>query len=758
MKRKLLAGLVLALFFSGAKAFEPFVVKDIRVEGIQRTEAGTVFSYMPVKVGDIMTDGKAAATVKALYGTGFFKDVRLEGESGVLVVVLEERPAIAKIDITGNKEFETDILKKGLKEIGLAEGRIFDRALLEKAEQELKRQYLTRGRYAIVVTTTVTPLDRNRVSATFNIVEGDAAKIREINLVGAQAFRETELLDQFQLRTPGWLTWYTKTDQYSRQKLSADLEALRSFYLNRGYLEFNIESTQVSITPDKQDIYITVSFTEGEKYTVSQIKLAGPLIVPEEELRKLINLKSGEVFSREKLTQSTKAIGDRLGNEGFAFANANASPELDKEKREVAFTIYIDPGRKVYVRHINVTGNNRSRDEVIRRQVRQMESAWYDASKIQLSKQRLDRLAYFSDVGIETPAVPGTSDQVDVDFKVTEKPTGAITLGAGFSSAEGLVLSGSISQQNIFGSGNTVVAQLSTARVSKVVALSFTDPFYTVDGVSRGFDFYKRSINPTSLGVGSYQTSTIGGGIRWGVPVSEVDTINYGLGIESTKISVYQDSPQRYIDYVYNFGDANTSLLGTIGWARDSRDSAFYPTKGTVQRAFAEIGLPGGSPQYYKLTYQHQQYFPLTRDFTLMLNGDLGYGNGLKGRPLPFFKNFYAGGVNSVRGYETSSLGPRDSNNEILGGVFRVIGNAELYLPLPGLGLDRSVRLGAFLDGGNVYGPGDVFAFDTLRFSTGLSVTWFSPVGPMKISLGYPLNSKPDDRVQRFQFVFGNVF
>jgi outer membrane protein insertion porin family len=758
MKRKTLAGLVLALFFSEAHAFEPFVVKDIRIEGIQRTEAGTVFSYMPVKVGDIMTEDKATAAVKALYGTGFFKDVRFEADKDVLVVVIEERPAVAQIDIVGNKEFELDVLKKGLKEIGLAEGRIYDRALLDKSEQELKRQYLTRGRYAVTITTTVTPLDRNRVSITFNIVEGDSAKIRQINIIGNKVFKEKELLDQFKLQTPGWLTWYTKNDQYSKQKLSADLETLRSYYLDRGYLEFNVDSTQVSITPDKQDIYITVNISEGDKYTVSDIKLAGQFIVPEEVLRKLIKLKPGEVFSRAKLTDSTKQIGDRLGNDGYAFANANASPEVDKEKRQVAFTIYVDPGRKVYVRHVNIAGNTRSRDEVIRRQVRQMEDGWYDAYKIQLSKQRLDRLQYYSDVAVETPAVPGTSDQVDVNYTVTERPTGSVLVGAGFSSAEGVVLTGSVSQQNIFGSGNNVVAQINSGRINKVAALSFTDPFYTVDGVSRGFDIYKRNVDPALLGVGNYRTSTIGADVRFGVPVSEVDTINYGIGMEQTGVEVFANAPPRFVTFVNTFGSTTTSLLATVGWARDSRDSAFYPTSGSTQRVTGELAVPGFKEEYYKFEYERRTYFPLTKDYTLLLHGDIGYGDGLGGKPLPFFKNYYAGGVTSVRGYETSTLGPRDIDGTILGGNFKALASAELFLPLPGLGSEKTVRLSTFFDAGNVYGPGSEFTFASMRKSVGLGLTWFSPVGPMTISVAFPLNSQPNDLVQHFQFQLGNTF
>lgn len=758
MKIKLLGALVGALFASSIWAMQPFVVKDIRVEGIQRTEAGTVFSYLPVKVGDTLDDEKAAAAIKALYAAGFFKDVRLEVENGVLIVMVEERPAIAQVDITGTKEFDKDQLKTGLKQVGLAEGRIFDRALLDKAEQELKRQYIGRGKYGVNITTTVTPLERNRVAVSFTVSEGDVAKIRGINIVGNKAFSEKELLDLFVLRTPGWFTWFSKEDQYSKQKLAADLENLRSHYLNRGYLEFNIDSTQVSITPDKKDIYITVNLTEGPKYTVSGVKLAGEMLVPEEELRKLIKIKPGEIFSREKLTESTKLIGDRLGNDGYAFANVNAVPELDKGKQQVAFTFFVDPGRRVYVRRVNVTGNTRTRDEVIRREMRQMEGGWYDAAKINRSKQRVDKLDFFKDVNIETPAVPGTTDQVDINVNVTEKPTGAILVGAGFSSSDKLILSGSISQQNVLGSGNALALQVNSGKINRVYSLSFTNPYYTIDGVSRGFDLYKRNVDPTSLTVGRYKTSTVGGGLRFGVPVTDDDTIFYGIGAESTSIDVFSDSPQRFIDFVSTFGTHNTTVLGTVAWARDKRDSAIYPTEGRLQRASSEVGLPGASLKYYKLSYQHQWYHPLSRTFTLMLNGEVGTGGGYGGKPLPFYKNFFAGGVTSVRGYETASLGPRDSNDEALGGRQRVVGNAELLFPFPGLRNDKSVRLSTFVDGGAVFGQGALSGSEGMRYSAGIAVSWVSPVGPLKVSFAQPLNEHTGDRVQRFQFTLGSVF
>jgi len=741
-----------------AQAFDPFVVRDIRVEGIQRIEAGTVFSYLPIKVGETMTEEKAAAAIKALFATGFFKDVRLEVQRDVLIVMVEERPAVSQIDFIGNKEFEKDALAKGLREIGLAEGRSFDKALLDQAEQEIKRQYLARGRYGASVVTTVTPLERNRVGVSFSINEGDVTKIHEINIIGNKAFTEKDLLNLFVLQTPGWMTWYTKNDQYSKQKLSGDLETLRSHYLNNGYLEFNIDSTQVSITPDKKDIYITVNITEGEKYTVSDVKLGGEMLLPESQLRGMILLKPGETFSRQKLSESTKKITDRLGNEGYAFANANAVPELDKTAKRVALTIMIDPGRRVYVHRINISGNTRTRDEVIRREMRQLEGGYYDSDKIQKSKQRLDRLAYFTEVDVDTPPVPGTSDQVDVNFKVKERPTGSITVGAGFSSTEKLILSGSITQQNIFGSGKHVAINMSTSKINRNIGLSFTDPYYTVDGVSRGFDLYDRRTDAALLGLGFYTTSTVGGGVRYGIPMTEVDNLGLGLAAENTKLGVDSTSPQRYQSFVKTFGDNNNAIPGTVGWTHDQRDSALMPTKGILMRANLEAGLPGGTLKYYKVTDQIQWFRPLSRTYTLMLNGEIGAANGMGGKPLPFYKNLYAGGVTSVRGYDSYSLGPRDANNVILGGNRRIVGNAEVLFPMPGTGVDRSMRLSVFLDGGQVYGAGEKMNLSELRYSTGVSFIWVSPLGPIRLSYGHPLNAKADDKVQHLQFQLGQVF
>jgi outer membrane protein insertion porin family len=750
----LAATVLVAPAAASAQSFQPFVVKDIRVEGLQRTEPGTVFSYLPVKVGETLDEEKAQAALRALYATGFFQDVRLEAENQVLVVFVQERPAIAQIDFSGMKEFESENVRKVLRELGMAEGRIFDRSVLDLAEQELKRQYLSRGLYAADVQTTVTPLERNRVGINIAVTEGDVAKIRGINIVGARAFPEKALLDQLVLRTPGWLTWYTKHDRYSRERLAADLEALRAYYQNRGFLDFNIESTQVSITPDRRDIYITVNVHEGEKYTVSDVQLSGQMLVPQEELEKLVQLKPGDVFSREKLVASTKAIADRLGNEGYAFANANAIPELDKEKRSVAFNIVIDPGRRVYVRRIDVAGNTKTRDEVVRREMRQLEGAFYDASKIQLSRRRIDRTQYFSDVTVQTHPVEGSPDQVDIVYTVTERSTGALLLGVGFSSVENVALSASLTQSNVFGTGKFLSFNINSGSVNTVYSLSFLDPYYTVDGVSRGFDVYARETDASGLAVGPYRTKALGGGVKFGYPVSETVTVDFGLNLESVELETFATSPLQYLEFVEDFGNEYTYGALTSGWARDTRDSLIQTNAGTYMRAALE--LAGADLQYYRLGYQHQWYRPLTRNITAHLGGELGYAAGYGGRPLPFFKNFFGGGPGTVRGYRTYSLGPQDVNGNAVGGNRKFAGSAELLFPVPGAAQDRSLRLAAFVDGGQVFD--DKYDFSNLRYSAGIALFWASPFGPLRLSWAHPLNPESGDRIQKLQFTFGTGF
>ncbi len=755
----------LALVAGAAWGAEPVTVKDIRIEGIQRTEAGTVFNYLPVKVGDKVDDDRAADAIRALFATGFFSDVKVSVEGDVLVVSVTERPAIFTIDINGAKDITKDSLKDALKTVGIAESRIYDKSLIDRAEKELKRQYLGRGRYAAQITTTVKPLERNRVALTFDIDEGEVARIQEIHFNGAETFKESDLLDLMVLSTPGWLTWYNKNDQYSKQKLSSDLETVRSYYQNRGFLEFSIDSTQVSITPDLESIFITVNVTEGQRYTVSDVTLAGSFPVPEEDLRKLVTLKTGEPFSRERVTETTKRITDRLANDGYSFANINAEPVLDRTKGAAAFTFTVDPGRRVYVRRINITGNAKTRDEVIRREIRQLEGAWYSTEKVNRSKVRLERLGFFSEINVETPAVPGTTDQVDVNFTVTERSTGSIQLGAGYSTSEKLILSTSVSQNNIFGTGNSLTVALNTGSLSRTISVSYYNPYYTEEGIGRGFSIYDRKVDTSTLtGVAPYASESIGGDMNFSVPLSEVDAVGAGLGAEHTKLGVFTTSALRYLDFVNRFGSTTNTIKGTVSFSRDSRDSVLFPTSGLLQQYNMEVGLPGGDLHYYRGDIHAQYLVPLSAVYlprvSLSLNGEYGFANGLGDQPLPFFKNFFGGGVGSVRGYTTNTLGPKDPNNNAIavGGNRLAVGSAELLFPFPGSKTDKSLRLSLFADAGNVYGPGETLSTATLRYSAGTALTWYSPVGPLKLSYAVPIRKQPLDDIERLQFTLGQTF
>jgi len=633
--------------------------------------------------------------------------------------------------------------------------------VLEQAEQELKRQYYSKGKYSVQINTKVTKLERNRVAVTMDIDEGVAARIKQIKIVGTKAFKEGDLLDEFALTDSGWLTWLTRDDQYSKQKLQGDLERLRSYYLNRGYFEFNIDSTQVSISPDKRDVYITVNVSEGEKYTVSDVRFAGDLTVPEATLKPLVQIKPGETFTRDKVNDTVSAITDLLGNSGYAFANVNAVPEVDKDKHQVAFTFFVDPGRRVYVRRINVAGNTRTRDEVIRREMRQMESGWYDNQKIKRSKERLDLLGYFTDVNVETPAVTDTPDQVDVNVSVTEKPTGSVQLGAGFSQDNGFALSASISQTNFFGSGKAVSAGFNTDKVNEFYNLSFTDPYFTVDGTSLGYDVYRKTYDPSQKDRGQYKTKTDGIMVRAGVPITEFDRINFSAGVERTKIGLFSDSPKRYVDFVNEYSSSNFSLLASASWARDTRDSALWPTKGSVSKAAAEFALPGGDVQYYRFSVGNQWYYPLSKNLTLMLNGELGMVNSWSSKKLPFYENFYLGGISSVRGFESGTIGAQDENNNAYGGTRRAVFNAEVLFPFPGLRDDKTLRLSTFFDVGTVFGGqfnSGLTWRDNLRYSAGLGLSWVSPLGPMRFSFSQPLHKKSNDHLERFQFTLGTSF
>ena len=741
-----------------AWAVDPFTVRDIRVEGLQRVEPGTIFASLPFRVGETYSDDKGSTAIRALFSLGLFKDVRLEVSGDVLVVVVEERPTVADVEFVGSKEFDKDALKKSLREIGLADGQPFDKALADRAEQELKRQYINRSMYGAEVVTTVTPIERNRVNVSFSVTEGDIAKINEIRIVGNKAFSESTIRGLFDLDTGNWMTWYTKSDRYSRAKLNADIETMKSYYLARGYLEFKLDSTQVAISPDKQDVSITLNITEGEKFVVSSVKLEGNYLNREDEFKSLVTIKPGEAYNADTVADTTKAFNDYFGTFGFAFAKVEVLPEVDRANNQVSFVLQSDPSRRAYVRRINVAGNNRTRDEVIRREFRQFESSWYDGDKIRLSRDRVDRLGFFTDVNMETQEVTGTTDQVDLTVSVGEKPTGNLQLGAGYSSAESLSLTVGVRQENVFGSGNYLGLEVNTSRSNRQLVLSTIDPYFTADGISRAIDVYHRTSRPLDGQGGDYGLKTTGASIRFGVPFTETDTVYFGTGYERLTIEPgINPLPVTYQNYAKQFGFTSTSVPLTIGWTRDSRDSALVPTKGLYQRVYGDWGIAGDA-RFLRATYQIQKYIPLNRQFTVALNGEIGWGRGLNGRPFPVFKNSYSGGLGSVRGYQQGSLGPRDTSNLAVGGPKKLTLNAEVIAPFPGVGNDRTLRLYGFIDAGNVFGENDPYKLGDLRASVGVGLSWISPVGPLRIAIANPLRKKAGDRIERLQFQIGTSF
>ena len=749
--------MVAMAFVANAWAVDPFTVRDIRVEGLQRVEPGTIFASLPFRIGDQYNDEKGSAAIRALFGLGLFKDVRLETLGDVLVVIVEERPTIADVEFVGLKEFDKDALKKALREIGLTEGRPYDQSLADRAEQELKRQYINKSLYGADVVTTVTPIERNRVNLTFTVTEGEPARIKEIRIVGNSAFSESTLKGLFDLDTGGMLSWYTKSDRYARAKLNADMEALRAYYLSRGYLEFRIDSTQVAISPNKQDITITVNVTEGQRYVVSAVKLEGNYLGKEEEFKSLVKIVPGEPYNADKVAETTKAFTDYFGNFGYAFANVAARPEIDRANSRVAFTLVADPSRRAYVRRIIIGGNNRTRDEVIRREFRQFESSWYDGDKIKLSRDRIDRLGYFKEVNVETVDVPGAPDQVDLAINIVEKPTGSLQLGAGFSSAEKLALSFSVKQENAFGTGNYLGVEVNTSKYNRTFAFNSVDPYFTADGISRAFDLYHRTSQPYDEQGGNYQLVTSGVGLRFGIPFSEVDTVYFGGALERTQIKPGTNIPAAYLAYAERFGYTSSAVPLSIGWSRDDRDSSVTPTRGRYQRLSGEWGVAGDA-RYLRANYQYQQYIPITRQYTLALNGELGWGRGLNGRPFPVFKNFYSGGLGSVRGFEQGTLGPRDITGASIGGPRKITLNAEVLTPFPGAGNDRTLRMFGFVDVGNVFGEHQKVTFDGMRASAGVGLSWLSPIGPLRIAFAQPIRTEPGDKIQRLQFQIGTSF
>ncbi|MGA8259359.1 MAG: outer membrane protein assembly factor BamA [Arenicellales bacterium] len=758
--KKIVSGLILLFGFSlCAHAIEPFVVKDIKVQGLHKVSAGTVYNYLPIKVGDQVNDDVAREAIKALFATGFFEDVVLDKDGDTLIVKVKESPSIANVELLGLEKLDKKGTLKELRNLGLGKGLVFNPAVLDRVIQELKSQYFSIGKYGAEIEHEVKHLDNNRVDVTIKVREGKTAKIKRINIVGNKAFSQKELESHFKLSTKRRMLIFSPKNEYSRQKLQADLKNLQNFYEDRGYIKFKIESTEVTISPDKQDIFVTVNIKEGAQYKVSDFTIKGHLVVPEKELDKLVTIKPGSVYSERDVSASRKAIADRLGDDGYAFANVNSIPKINEQKKTVSLDLVVDPGRRVYVRRINITGNRVTHDEVIRREMRQLEGAWYSTKKVQRSKVRLDRTGYFSEVNIDTPPVPGSPDEVDVDVNVKERSTGSILVGVGYSDADGVLLQGQIAQTNLLGTGRELNLTADNSSVVKQIQLRYLNPYYTINGISRGFTLFQRKIDATNANTAPYVTDTLGAGVDFGFPLSEYTSLNLGLQVEDVRLKSTLDTPQQFLTVIQN-NPRNTILKTTGSFAHDTRDSRLFPSTGSIQRLGWQISTPPSELEYYKLTVRDDTYFRPSDYVILKGSGEFDYGDGYgKDTTLPFFENFYAGGATSVRGYDARSLGPRDTgpNPQALGGDRRVLGNLEIQFPLHGeSGQDKRISL--FVDGGQVYGSGSSLDLTEVRYSAGIAFSWFSPLGPLAISYAQPLNDKPGDSVQRFQFTLGQVF
>ena len=796
MKLKHLTAVLMALgHASVALAAAPFTIQDIRVEGLQRTEPATVFNYLPVKVGDTFTDAQGEEIIKNLYATGFFDDVRVETLGNQVLLTVVERPVISSLSVTGGKTLSNDAIRKNLDAFGLGQSRSFNQATLNQAIAGLQQEYRNRGKNSVSITPEITRLERNRVAVDVKIDEGATTTITDIEFNGNERYSDRQLRNQMSLSEGGLFTWISKSNRFSDTKFRQDLERINDFYQNNGYFDFRITDVDVAMSEDKKAQTIKVDVHEGQRYRWGKVAIEGDTReVPKAELEKLLTMKEGRWYDRSKMMDSLKTMQDRMGSAGYAFSQIDVRPQANPETGVVDFTLVVVPDRKVYVNRINISGNNKTRDEVVRRELRQMESAPYDVSKIQRSRERVELLGYFDNVQVDAQPVAGTPDQVDLNMSVNERATGSLEVAAGWVQDDGLVLSAGVSQDNLFGTGKSVSARVSNAKVSKQASLSFTDPYFTPDGVSLGYDIYYRGYNPyksdnNRLG---YKTDTYGIGARMGVPVTEYDRVNFGLGLERLNVKLYDNPPQRYDDFVNQNGEKNWIVKGNVGWGRNKTDSALWPTRGYMTSVNLDAGLPGGDLQYYSLTHDQKWFFPLSKDFTLMLSGEVGYADGYgKTEQLPFFQNFYGGGLGSVRGYESGSLGPKyktqytdgtlSSSVSSYGGNYKAYAGAELLFPLPGIKDQRTVRLSLFADAGSVWdgrtynsapysssnpnGTNGAYAGEhkstfsnELRYSAGAAVTWLSPLGPMKFSYAYPMKKKPEDQIQRFQFQLGTTF
>ena len=775
--KQLLTGLILFITITSAGVHaDEFQVLDIRIEGLQRVSAGTVFAALPISVGDTADDMAVREATRSLFRTGYFADVIMARENGILVVGLIERPAVTEINIDGNKAIETDQLMDALRENGLAEGQIFRQVILEGMSQELQRQYVSQGRYGALVQTEVKQLPRNRVAVNIDIDEGDVAKIRHINIVGNSNFAEPVLLEQFEQNKTGWLSWITSDDKYSREKLSGDLETLESWYLDRGYLKFQVLSTQVSVSPNKESVFITINVSEGDVYTISEIELAGDLIIPEAQARMLVLLREGVIFSQALMTASSDYLTRRLGNEGYTFAEVEGYPQVDEDAKTATVTFLIKPGMRAYVRRIDFRGNTKTADSVLRREMRQMEGGSANNALIEMSKVRLERVGFFKEVSVENIPVAGTNDQIDVVYTVEEQSSGSVGANVGYSQGYGLMLGANLTENNFFGTGKQVGVGINKSAYQSSLNFSYSEPYFTIDGVSAGYSIYARETDYGELRLQPFSQNTKGASVNWSYPISEIQRIGFGFTYEHLELNLgdYQTSPV-IEEFVAANGDWFRSVNFNVNWVKSTLNRGIFATRGTSQRLSADVSMPGSGLEYFKLTYKASHLRGLTKDFTLKVKADLGYGESFGDTSqMPFFKNFYAGGLGSVRGYEKYSLGPQNSQFQSnsnsrarpVGGNVQVVLGAEVIFPLPFIKDQRSVQSALFFDAGNVFntkcGGFEVNCFSPeegeLRYSVGLGATWLSGFGPITFSVAKPLNSDEADQTEVFQFSLGNQF
>lgn len=804
---------LLALLACAPLYAQDFVVEEIRVDGLQRISEGTVFSFLPVNVGDRLTPVRARSSIRDLYRSGFFDDIQLAREGNILIIEVTERPAISSVVIAGNKKIPDEALLPALEDIGIVEGEVFDRLALDQVSQELIRQYYAQGHYNVDVDVRLTQLDRNRVDIGIVIEEGKIAKIRHINIVGNETFEEEELREDFESSPKnawGGLFFWQGRPNYTREKLSGDLERLRAYYLDRGYVDFAIESTQVSVSPDRNSIYITANVREGEVYTVSNVQLTGDLVFEEQTLENFVALSAGDTFSRERIERTVDSITALLANFGYAFANVNPVPRIDRETNTVDLTFFVDPGKRVYVRRVEFRGNTVSKDEVLRREMRQFEGAWFSQAAVDRSRQRLQRIGYFEDVNIETPAVEGSEDQVDIIVSVEERSTGSFQVGLGYSQLQGLIASVSVQQQNFLGSGRTVGFAVSRSRINRQVNISYTNPYWTDDGVSRGFFVNYSEFNQGRANISAFSTSQAAAGVNFGFPVTEVDYVRLGASYQDLDINIGEftsvpvdpedpDGPatielaasrplaitiDQNGDGILQSDERKIqSFILNGSWGRDTRNHFLTPTRGSLNRLSFNLAAPGSTREYYTLAYRGRKYWPLGKDLAFAVRADVSYGDVYDDEELdiepiepvrqagecqldeivtadfglPFWEHFFAGGVSDVRGFDDNSLGPKDQFCRSVGGDFKVTGGVEIAFPLPFAEISGT-RMAWFVDVGNVFQDFDAFDQNLLRASTGFSLTWEAPVGPIIINLSTPLKERDGDDVQQIQFSFGAQF